>query len=253
MFAPIPYARYSFPDNLTGETNLQKDLSVDAPNMAVFQPVVLDAADAGSVYALYKLVDRLTPFGFLARRKLADFESAFADPDSMVAVGVREEGRLIAYSICQRATCSPYPDNLFLSRIDPAVTPLYVGMGTVVLPDFQGHRLMAQMLDLRRKLLFERQVHHIAGLVAIDNLLSIGNLLRAGAALLGFHEDETAMNYIAYGGDMLSSLNRKSIIITMPVGDREQQAQLFASGHVAFALRPGKTKQRNMQFLPLIP
>ena len=110
MFAPVPYARYSFPDNLTGETNLQEDLSVDAPNIASFQPVVLDAADAGSVYALYNLVDHLTPYGFLARRKLADFEGAFADPDSIVAVGVRKEGRLIAYSICRRATrraCCP--------------------------------------------------------------------------------------------------------------------------------------------------
>lgn len=221
--------------------------------MAAFQPVVLGAADAGSVYALYDLVDRLTPYGFLARRKLADFEGAFADPDSIVAVGVRKEGRLIAYSICRRATRLPYPDNFFLSRIDPAITPLYVGMGTVVLPDFQGHLLMAQMLGLRRRLLVERRVHHMAGLVAIDNLLSIGNLLRAGAALLGFQEDETAMNYIAYGGDMLSRLDRKSISIAVPVGDRAQQAQLFESGHVAFALRPGKMKQRDVLFLPLIP
>ena len=252
MFAPVPCALYSFPDNLTGEANLQEDLSVDAPNIAAFQPVVLDAADTGSVYALYNLVDRLTPYGFLARRKLADFQSAFADPDSIVAVGVRKEGKLIAYSICRRATCLPYPDNLFLSRIDPAVTPLYVGMGTVVDPDFQGHLLMAQMLDLRRRLLFERRVHHMAGLVAIDNLVSIGNLLHAGAALLGFQKDETAMNYIAYGGNMLSRLDRKSISIALPVGDREQQAQLFDSGHVAFSLQPGRMKQRNMLFLPLI-
>jgi hypothetical protein len=221
--------------------------------MAAFQPVVLDAADAGSAYALYSLVDRLTPYGFLARRKLADFEGAFADPDSLVAVGVRKEGRLIAYSICRRAMRPPYPGNLFLSRIDPAITPLYVGIGTVVLPDFQGHLLMAQMLGLRRRLLFERRVHHVAGLVAIDNVLSIGNLLRAGAALLGFHEDETAMNYIAYGGDMLSRLDRKSISIAVPVGDRKQQARLFDNGHIAFSLRPGKMKQRDMLFLPLIP
>ena len=233
--------------------NLQADPSVDAAIAAVFQPVVLDAADSGSVYALYNVAERLTPYGFLARRELAEFENAFADPDSIIAVGVRKEGRLIAYSICQRAKRLPYPDNFFLSKIDPVVTPLYVGMGTVVHPDFQGRLLMTQMLGLRRKLLVERQVHHMAGLVAIDNLLSIGSLLRAGAALLGFQEDETAMNYIAYGGEMLSRLERQSRSVAVPVGDTEQQSQMFDSSHVAFALRPGRMKQRNLLFLPLIP
>ncbi|MEP7172937.1 MAG: hypothetical protein ABI705_05540 [Aestuariivirga sp.] len=202
---------------------------------------------------MYDLVNRLTPQGFLARRHLADFEDAFADPDSTVAVGVRNEGRLIAYSICQRAPQSPYPENLFLSKIGPAVSSFYVGMGTVVDPSFQGRLLMAKMLGLRRRLLVERGIHHMAGLVAIDNLLSIGSILRTGAALVGFQADETAMNYIAYGGERLSRLERQSGSVAVPVGATDQQAQMFDSGHVAVELRPGRATQRDLLFLPLIP
>jgi hypothetical protein len=242
-----------FSNKPTGDKNLQEHPSIDAAIATVFQTVVLDSADAANLYELYKMTDSLTPYGFLARRQLADFEKALVDPNSTVAVGVRKEGRLIAYSICRRATRLPYPGNFFLSRIDPAVTPLYIGMGTVVHPDFQGHLLMTQMLGLRRRLLAERKVLHMAGLVAVDNFLSIGILLRADAALLGFQEDETAMNYIAYGGEMLSRLEPQSDSIAVPVGDMERQAQMFDSGHIAFALRPGKMKQCDILFRPLIP
>lgn len=200
------------------------------------EDVVLALDDAAEVFALYDLVRTGTPYGFLAIRSEDDYRELFRNPQNVVATGVRDGGRLIAHSICHRLTRNPYADNAILGKIDPVSERLYHGDGTTVHPDYQGRMLAKRMFRLRQREIEARRIEHMVGLVAVDNLISIGNVLHSGALLAGFARDETAMNYIAYGGRLNARLRNDVAPTEVEWRDHEMQRSLFERGHAACSL-----------------
>src|ERR1700685_2581657 len=102
------------------------------------EPVSLSAADVDEIYALYELNRSSLPYGFLANRTKQDFFQLFAKPEDVIGTGIRDDGRLIAYSICHRLTNNPYPITPLLSVIDPRTSNVFHGDGTIVHPVYQG-------------------------------------------------------------------------------------------------------------------
>ena len=199
--------------------------------------VVLTFDDVEEVFALYELSRTRTPYGFLANRTADDYRALLRNPEDVIAAGIRDDGRLVAYSICHRLDINPYKDNALLGRIDPAKSATYHGDGTIVHPDYQGRMLAQKLAHARQAEMALRQVEHVVGLVAVDNLLSIGNTLHAGALLVGFARDETAMNYIGYGGRLESALQMDAEPIEVDWRNLEVQAALFARRQVVVRIR----------------
>src|SRR5688572_23092934 len=112
------------------------------PEMANrLQTVRLLSDDLDEIVALHELSRSNTPYGFLAARAEDDFREILSKPDDVIAAGIRDNGELVAYSICHRVTKIPYPDNALLSEIEPTTSIVYHGDGTVVHPNYQGRAL----------------------------------------------------------------------------------------------------------------
>jgi hypothetical protein len=208
----------------------------------------LGPADYPSVHALYAGVMDRTPKGFLALRTCEQFQEALSTPDRTVAVGGYYQGKLIAYSICRMAADNPYPECAFMATIDPR-TPIYVGMGTVVDPAHEG-RLLVRLLSLRIKLLRERGIVNVAGLVAVDNIASIARILRASGYLVGLTPDATGMNFIAYSGEALRQRPHGEYT-RVALNAQSRQEELFAIRQVAFELTSRSSGQRELTFSPI--
>ncbi|MFT3987887.1 hypothetical protein [Aestuariivirga sp.] len=214
---------------------------------------VLDEGDATAVTALYAFVHGRTPEGHLAFRRPEEFAALFADPDSLVAVGAWWGTALAAYSLCRRSSVIPYDPQPFLDLIHRAGGSIYLGMGTVVHPSHEGRLLMARLMATRGEELKARNACHVLGLAAIGNLPSIANILRAGAILVGFSRDETAMNYIGYGGLFQPSVNHGAPRMAVAQDDFAAQQELFSQGQVIVAMNRGGSGERYFDFLPLLP
>ena len=210
----------------------------------------LAQSDAEDIYALYLTAQATAPYGHLAARALADFESELSQPDTVAAIGARHNGQLVAYSICVRIDNPPYPDCLFLRHIDREAEPIYGGMGTVVDPRHEGRLLMARLLDLRRAVLLNRSVRHMVGLVDVTNTASIASILRSGAILVGFANDETSLNYIAYGGKLKELISASFPLQWAPLNDLVAQQRLFADATVAVSLKRSEAGSRELGFAP---
>jgi hypothetical protein len=198
-----------------------------------FEVTALSASDVDDIYALYALTRSTTPHGFLALRTKHDFHNIFTNPQDSIGTGIRHQGQLIAYSICHRLTRNPYPISPVLSLIDATTSRVYHGDGTVVDPAFQGRTLARRISRLRRQQIRERHIDHLFGLIAVDNIVSIGNAMLAGALLSGFLRDETALNYIAYAGRFCDKLRTDAASVTVGLKNQEQQRRLFTEGKVA--------------------
>jgi len=91
------------------------------------------------------------PRGHLAIRARKDYVQLFREPHDVIATGIREQGRLIAYSICHRLKENPYRSNLLLAAVDPAATTMFHGDGTIVDPAYQGRQLGHRIFRLREQ------------------------------------------------------------------------------------------------------
>jgi GNAT superfamily N-acetyltransferase len=223
---------------------------------------LLSVDDVDEIFELYTLGRSVTPFGFLAIRTKDDFREIFRRSKDVIGVGIRDNGQLIAYSICHRIVAIPYADNAILQAINPTYKIVYHGDGTVVHPDYQGRLLTKRLFRSRAEQLNERHADHMLGLVAVNNLVSIGNSLLAGALLIGFADDETAMNYIVYIGRLRDSLQIRAKPIVLNWQDHIKQMRLFAERHVVYdlgrAVDPkaslsNRTGDRQFWFCPLDP
>jgi len=197
-----------------------------------YEVVSLSAADVDEILALYTLGCADTPYGFLAIRTKKDFCQILARPEDVIATGIRHNGRLIAYSICHRVAKNPYPKHPALSLIDASKSTVYHGDGTVVHPAYQGRMLAQRISRLRWREITERQIDHVLGLIAVDNMASIGNAVLAGVLLVGFTRDVTSLNYIAYAGRFRDNLRTDTVPTTVGWKNRAQQQRLFRQGKV---------------------
>ena len=214
------------------------------------ETVLLSLHDIDEIFALYALTRTTMPYGFLADRTQDNFREIFRAPEEVIATGIRDNGRLIAYSICHRITSNVYPDNAFLSMIEPAVSTIYHGDGTVVHPAYHGRMLAQRISRLRSQQRIERQIDHMVGLIATDNIVSIGNAVLGGALLVGFVHDDTSLNYIAYAGRLRDRLPDVTPVV-VGWNDHGQQQQLFAKRNVVFNInRPmsGQSSERHFLF-----
>jgi hypothetical protein len=196
------------------------------------QVVLLSLNDVDEIFSLYRLCRVATPYGFLAIRSENDFREIFRNPENVIGTGIRDDGRLIAYSICHRIATNPYPDNPVLSAIEFQTATVYHGDGTAVHPDYHGRMLARRIARLRRQQIADRRVDHVLGLIAVDNIMSIGNVVLAGVLLVGFARDETALNYIAYSGSFRDKLGTDRVPLIVRWNDQEQQQRLFAQQYV---------------------
>lgn len=223
------------------------------------QTVLLTSNDVDEIFALYEFGRSDTPYGFLALRTKEHFREVFRTHEHVVGTGIRDNGRLIAYSICHRIARNPYPDNPVLSAVDPTST-IYHGDGTVVHPAYHGRMLAQRIARLRWEQIAERRIEHVLGLVAVDNIVSIGNVVLAGGLLVGFARDETSMNYIAYAGCLRDRLRKDAMPVSVAWHDHEQQQHLFVERNVVCNLNrsnatdssaSGNPIQRRFAFQPL--
>jgi ribosomal protein S18 acetylase RimI-like enzyme len=223
------------------------------------ETVRLSADDVDAIFALYEAARTGSPYGHLAIRSKDDYRRLFADPDDVIATGVRDEGRLVAYSMCHRVRDNPYRDNFLLGDVDPGRSVIFHGDGTVVDPAYQGRRLGHRIFRLRERQMAERGIDHMVALVATDNLLSIGNALLSGAMLIGFARDETALNYLVYGGRLSGRVQQGGNPAKVEWRDQPAQERLFAAGHVACGLdraspgsgSPNRKQDRSLVFFPV--
>lgn len=213
----------------------------------------LSSADTLTVSELYQSVSESVPYGFLASRNREDFAEALSDPSRVVAVGVRYGRQLVAYSICRYSEKNPYSRHFILDNLFENGGPIYVGMGTVVLPKHEGKLLMARMLKLRADLLKERAARNVVGLVAVENLPSMVSILRANGLFVGFHRDETSLNYVAVGGGEESGIMLGKVNEIATIDDLDSQSQLFSQGLVGHKIERLADGRRNLVFCnPLI-
>lgn len=196
------------------------------------QTVFLSSDDIDEIFALYALARSATPYGFLATRTKDDFREIFRKPEEVIGTGIRDNGRLIAYSVCHRVTTNLYSENPLLSTIEPTASTVYHGDGTVVHPAYHGRMLTQRISRLRFEQIAERRIDHVVGLIAADNIVSIGNAVLAGALLVGFAHDDTSLNYIAYAGCFRDRLRNDAMPITVGWKDHKQQQRLFAERNV---------------------
>lgn len=200
------------------------------------QTVLLSSDDIDDIFSLYGICRADTPYGFLAVRTIDDFRELFRNPTDVIGTGMRDNGKLIAYSICHRVATNPYPDNPLLSAIEPQTDIVYHGDGTVVHPAYQGRILARRVVRLRRQQIADRRIAHVLGLIAVDNIVSIGNAVLAGALLVGFARDETSLNYIGYAGSLRDRLRKDVMPLTVRRDDHERQQHLFTKRNVVCGL-----------------
>jgi len=210
----------------------------------------LNREDVLSVTSLYQRVREAAPFGYLASRDIHQFEQLLAHPESVIAVGARFGGELIAYSLCRLSETNPYDSNPVLDRLFRCGGPIYSGMGTVVSPAHEGKLLMARMLKLRAEMLKERSARNVIGLVDVRNLPSLVSILRSGGILVGYQRDETSLNYVAAGAGVDSGIgiepgNHDRLVDVSNLGE---QAGLFADGLVAFEMKRLPDGSRCLRF-----
>jgi hypothetical protein len=226
-------------------------MPADATNR--LEDVLLTHDDVGEIFALYELSRTSTSYGFLAIRNEDDYRVLFEHAERVVATGVRDNGRLIAHSICHRLMRNPYEQNAILSSIDASRERMFHGDGTSVHPDYQGRRLAQRLFKLRQREIETNRIEHMVGLVAVDNLVSIGNVLHAGALLVGFVRDETAMNYLVYAGRLQANLTMGSPPLEVDWQDHETHASLFERRHAVCGLARAvaEGEGRKFHFLPM--
>lgn len=224
------------------------------------ETVRLSAADVDAIFELYLAARSSSPYGHLAIRSKEDYHRLFREPDDVIATGIKDQGRLIAYSICHRLKENPYQGNLLLADIDPAASTMFHGDGTFVAPAYQGRQLGHRIFRLREQQMAEHQIDHMVALAATDNLTSIGIALLSGAILVGFARDATALNYIIYGGRLRSNLQSDAAPVKIDWQDLEGQKRLFAKHNVICQLdRPAsaalrdKSQDRSFVFRPWHP
>lgn len=219
------------------------------------ETVHLSCGDARDIFLLYEQVRSCTQYGFLANRSEQEFRALLRSPKNVIGLGLRDAGRLIAYSMCHRISGNPYASNLFLSPIDPNRSVTYHGDGTVVDLDYAGRQLGKRLFQLRISEMAHRGVEHMISLVAIENTASIGNALLAGALLVGTVRDQTAMNYILYVGKFRNRLDLNANSVDIGAERREEIMRLLEKGHLAYGLRRaatyGKTSERVLRLLPM--
>jgi hypothetical protein len=197
--------------------------------------VYLDSRDVVEVHDLHVLCRSQSPYGHLAIRTKEDYRALLSEPENVIATGIRDEGRLVALSVCHRLTANPYDDNPVLAGIDPVTSTAFHGVGTVVHPDYRRRSLAKRLFDLRREQMADRHIEHMFYLAAIDNLGSLVALV-PGAMLVGFRRDETAMNYIAYCGCLQADVRADILPVSIDWRDRNRQEELFSERLVVCGL-----------------
>ncbi len=221
--------------------------------------MLLSPDDVDDVYGLYELSRSISPYGHLAVRTKDDYRELFREPGNVIGTGIRDNGQLVAHSICHRLTANPYRDNPVLAAIDPATSTVFHGDGTVVHPDYQGRHISQRIFRLRVEQMAERRIEHFVALIAIDNIVSIGNALLSGAILVGFRRDETAMNFVVYSGRLRSQVRDDVPPVRADWRETERHRRLFGERLVVCAFNrraaegssPGKRGNHEFLFYPI--
>jgi hypothetical protein len=209
---------------------LQADKSADRIAIAPLGP-----HDAAEVEELFMLAERQVTPGFLARRMPGEYARLLSCDDAVV-VGARRGGTLIGYSACYRIFRHPYSAVPFLAGLDPEQSVVYHGGGTVIAPGHEGRLVGRRLLLARHDELLRRGAGHFLGLIAVGNWLSLGNAVHAGGFLVGLVEDATALNYVAYAGDLARHQARSSVL-SVDWDDIRAHERTFAAGLIVTGLK----------------
>lgn len=213
----------------------------------------LDAAEAAEVVSLYEATLARSPDGFLANREDTQLTALLSDGASGLGIGAWVQSadgasRLVAYTLCQKASGTEYPNAPILSGIG---SDLWVGRGTVVREDFEGRLLMPRLLAARRKALEAMGVEHTAGLIATTNFASLTAAMRVGACIVGLEHDESCLNFVAYAGALVRgefAPERQ----TIDASDTDAARRLIDQRHLGIALnRASQGAARTLDFAQL--
>lgn len=211
----------------------------------------LGEQDARDVLTLYSDVFLRAPDGFLAQRDAAEMRGILADPRTGLGIGARSAntGQLVAYTLCQPAPDATYENAPLVSGLGRS---LWAGRGTVVDPAWEGRLLMSRLLAERAAHLKSMDVHHTAGLVAVENVTSLAAALRAGGRVVGLERDESCLNFVVYGGPLVRG---RTIIeeTHVDVSDTHTMGRLIADGLIGSALVRGANGRRRLTFGRLGP
>lgn len=202
----------------------------------------LGPEDASAVLALYSKVYARAPNGHLARRGATAIRRLLSDGSAGLGIGAWSESdeRLKAYSLCKKAEGPTYPGAPILAGLG---TDLWVGHGTVVDQTHEGRFLMARLLTARTAALKSIGAIHSAGLIAIENTASLAAALRAGGRIVGLEHDDNCLNFVCYGGPLVSGGTFGGEIEVIP-NDAARIEQLIESRYIGTALRRKKSGER---------
>jgi hypothetical protein len=206
----------------------------------------LKPVDVSALWSLHSFARSHAPHGFLAARERALLEGIVRGEVPGVAVGAYAGDRLVGYSLSRRLTT----DEPLAIAMGFSVDSAYVGLGTVVHPEWTGHILMARLLRLRGASEIEAGSKHVVGLIDVRNHASVANALRAGAALVGTLRDATSLNWVAYAGRWFDPSMQSCNSMTADAGDLEEQGRLFSRGWGAVGLQVRPRRQLVFRQLP---
>jgi GNAT superfamily N-acetyltransferase len=210
----------------------------------------LGTADASEIEQLFFAVEQRVEPGFLARRAPGYYKRILCE-EKAAAVGAKIGGALIGYSVSYRVRENPYPEVKFLHEIDATRSIVYKGVGTVILPGYEGRLLARRLLIALEKWMLECGMNHFLGLTAIGNSLGFGNILRAGGYLVGLASDEVSLNYVAYTG----SLKRAFVPVDKSLVDWnavDEHKTFFDDGYVVTGIEkpdPSVRRKRSRHFV----
>lgn len=202
--------------------------------------------DVAQVCALYRFALSNSPAGHLAERSDSELASAITSPTGAASVGVWIDDVLVGYSLCSVDGAERAWDSPLIRRIAARREKLWTGSGTVVHPDFHGLHLMRKLLQARTAEIARQGPLHTAGLIAVGNLASLMNAMRAGGWIVGLHHDGDCQNYILYAGiekDRVALDGQASAVLAQD----SRIASLLASGWIGTQIdRNAKDKTRGL-------
>jgi len=204
----------------------------------------LNISHLNDVAELYRAVTRDVPAGYLSSRAENDFAELLADGRTAVCVGAISCGRLVGYSLSQRLQQYEFDNAPLMSDLYRRGDSIWFGRGTVVDPSRRGQFIMLKLLNMRAEIMKSLPFRqHSVGLIAVGNLQSLASALRAGANVVGIHDDGLCDNYVCYGGEALSRPVREDFV-SVEIDDVGTLNQMLRCDFIGTKILPRSADKR---------